>query len=81
MRDINLTAAWLGILAGLLTGTAIGLFFHDETWMGGYGSWRRRMIRLGHISFFGTAFLNLAFVFSVASRSLAPGLHLDVSGH
>ena len=42
MRDINLTTAWLAILAGLITGTASGLFFHDESWMGGYGSWRRR---------------------------------------
>ena len=41
MGDINLTTAWLAILAGLITGTASGLFFHDESWMGGYGSWRR----------------------------------------
>jgi hypothetical protein len=71
MRDINLTTAWLAILAGLTTGTASGLFFHDESWMGGYGSWRRRIMRLGHISFFGTAFLNLAFVLSVGHLHLA----------
>jgi hypothetical protein len=65
MRDINLVAAWAGITLGLVTGTLIGLFFHDESWMGGYASWRRRMVRLGHISFFGTAFLNLAFTLSV----------------
>ena len=62
MHDLNFLAAWLAILAGLVTGTVIGLFFHDPDWMGGYGSWRRRMMRLGHISFFGTGFLNLAFV-------------------
>ncbi len=71
MRDINLTTAWLAILAGLITGTASGLFFHDQSWMGGYGSWRRRIMRLGHISFFGTAFLNLAFVLSVGHLHLA----------
>jgi hypothetical protein len=65
MRDINFLAAWLAILTGLVTGTAMGLFFHDADWMGGYGSWRRRMMRLGHICFFGTGFLNLAFVLSV----------------
>jgi hypothetical protein len=71
MHDLNFLAAWLAILTGLVTGTAIGLFFHDPDWMGGYGSWRRRMIRLGHISFFGTGFLNLAFVLSVEHLRLS----------
>jgi hypothetical protein len=65
MAETNLLVAWAAILAGLLSGTFIGLFFHRPDWMGGYGSWRRRMVRLGHISFFGTGFLNLAFVLSV----------------
>jgi hypothetical protein len=65
MREINLQVAWLAILLGLLTGTALGLFFHDENWMGGYGSWRRRMVRLGHIAFFGTGLLNLVFILSL----------------
>jgi hypothetical protein len=65
MGAINLITAWGAILTGLITGTAIGLFFHDEEWLGGYGTWRRRLVRLGHISFFGTGFLNLAFVLSV----------------
>ena len=70
MHDLNFLAAWVAILVGLLTGTAIGLFFHDADWMGGYASWRRRMMRLGHISFFGTGFLNLAFVVSVEHLQL-----------
>ena len=32
--------------------------------MGGYGSFRRRLTRLGHISFFGLAFVNLGFAFT-----------------
>jgi hypothetical protein len=71
MREINLQVAWLAILVGLITGTVFGLFFHRESWMGGYGSWRRRMIRLGHISFFGTGFLNLAFILSAEHLRLA----------
>ena len=61
MADINLVAAWTGILLGMAGGAALGLFFHGEEWLGGYGSWRRRLIRLGHISLFGLAFVNLAF--------------------
>ena len=61
MTDINLWAAWIGILLGLASGTIQGLFFDREDWLGGYGSWPRRLMRLGHISFFGIAFLNLAY--------------------
>lgn len=70
MHDVNLKIAWFMILLGLLTGTAAGLFFHEESWSGGYGCWRRRLIRLGHISFFGTGFLNLAFSLSVQHLGL-----------
>ena len=62
MTDINLYAAWIGMLLGGLFGASQGLFFHKDDWLGGYGSWRRRMTRLGHISFFGIAFINIAFV-------------------
>jgi hypothetical protein len=62
---VNLYAAWIGILLGFVSGTVQGLFFHDPNWLGGYDSWTRRMLRLGHISFFGLAFIALAFVFSV----------------
>jgi hypothetical protein len=61
MLTLNLVGAWLSILAGVLSGAVIGLFFHREDWMGGYESYRRRLTRLGHISFFGLGFLNLLF--------------------
>jgi hypothetical protein len=64
-HDINVIAAWLGVLAGVLTGIASGLFFHREEWLGGYGSWPRRMLRLGHISLFGIAALNFGFALTV----------------
>ena len=63
--DLNILAAWVGILAGVVTGIAQGLRFHHEQWLGGYGSWPRRLMRLGHVSFFGIAFLNLAFAWTV----------------
>jgi len=61
---INIYAAWIGILLGGLAGATQGLFFDKEDWLGGYGSWKRRMLRLGHISFFGIAFINLSFAMS-----------------
>ena len=62
MTEINLYAAWIGMLLGGIFGAVQGVFFHKEDWLGGYGSWKRRMMRLGHISFFGIAFINIAFV-------------------
>jgi uncharacterized membrane protein YagU involved in acid resistance len=71
---LNLVAAWIGFLAGVISGIVPGLLFHGEEWMGGYGSWRRRLTRLGHISFFGIGFLNLAFALTARSLRLESGL-------
>lgn len=70
MEKINLIAAWVGIFSGLITGAIIGLFFHAPDWLGGYASWERRMLRLGHIACFGTAFINLAFALTVSHMGL-----------
>lgn len=57
----NLFLAWLWILLGFVSGMVQGMFFHHENWLGGYGSFKRRMYRLGHISFFGLGVVNLLF--------------------
>ncbi len=72
MERINLASGWIAILVGLVAGAGIGLFFHDDSWLGGYGSWRRRMVRLTHISLIGTGLLNLAFAFSVRALGMSP---------
>jgi fucose permease len=58
---LNLIFAWLWILLGFISGMTLGMFFHRENWLGGYGSFKRRMYRLGHISFFGLGAVNLLF--------------------
>jgi hypothetical protein len=65
MASINLAAGWVAILTGLLFGAVTGTFFHRQEWLEGYGSWRRRMLRLTHISLVGTGLLNLSFALSV----------------
>jgi hypothetical protein len=69
---VNLYFGWIWVLAGLISGTILGVFFFDDAWLGGYGSWRRRIMRLGHISFLGTGLLNLAFVFTVRHAGISP---------
>jgi hypothetical protein len=62
---VNLIFAWIWVLGGFLTGMIMGLKFQDENWLGGYSSEKRRLYRLGHISFFGLAAINLMFYFTV----------------
>ncbi len=75
MIEINLFAAWIGMLLGGIMGAVQGLFFHNEEWLGGYGTWKRRMMRLGHISFFGIAFINISF----AVTANIMGIELEIS--
>src|SRR5450755_1528336 len=72
--NFNLLFAWLWILLGFTSGMVMGMFFHGENWLGGYGSFKRRMYRLGHISFFGLGAVNLLFCLTVQNFSLAGAL-------
>lgn len=74
--NIHLVAAWIGFLCGVISGAVAGLFFHRENWLGGYGSYPRRLVRLGHISLFGLGFLNALFALTVAAREVP-----ELSGH
>ena len=69
-ESLHLLAGWWGVTLGVLSGGLIGLLFHREEWLGGYGSWPRRLIRLGHISFFGLAFLNFMFALTLRDAHL-----------
>jgi len=66
--QLNLWFGWGWITVGLVSGAVMGLRFYDVDWLGGYASWPRRMVRLGHISLLGTGFLNLAAALTVAVR-------------
>jgi hypothetical protein len=72
--QINLVLAWAGILLGFLSGLAFGLSFHREDWLGGYTSFRRRLYRLAHISFFGLAAVNLFFYLTVHALTVSSAI-------
>jgi len=76
--QLNLSLAWLWISLGFLSGMLLGLFFHRENWLGGYGSLKRRMYRLGHISFFGLGAVNLLFWLTIRNLP-SPSLHATVA--
>ncbi len=69
---INVLFGWAWVLAGFLSGLLLGLRFQRDDWLGGYGSFSRRLIRLGHISFIGLGFLNILFGLSARRVHLEP---------
>lgn len=61
---MNWYFGWGLLLSGFLTGAVIGLFFHDEQWWGGYSSFRRRIVRLGHVAQAALGILNVVYSLS-----------------
>lgn len=73
---LNWYAGWILILAAFITGAAIGLFFHRQDFWGGYASFRRRLVRLGHIALAALGALNV--LFSIATPA-GPSTSLRVA--
>lgn len=63
-HPLNWQAGWLLVLGAFATGTLMGLFFHREDFLGGYGSFRRRLARLGHIALAALGMMNVLFSLS-----------------
>lgn len=68
----NEPAAWILILLGMVSGALLGIRFQEENFLGGYASRPRRLLRLGHISFFGLGVLNYLFAQTLTRASLDP---------
>jgi hypothetical protein len=60
-QPLNWSFGWGLILSAFLTGALLGLFFHRDDFWGGYGSFRRRIVRLGHISQAALGMLNVLY--------------------
>lgn len=80
MNSLNWLVGWSLILAGFVVGAVIGLFFHRDDFAGGYHSWRRRLLRLGHIACVALGVVNL--VIAVAGQTsvwfMAGGIAMPV---
>ncbi len=68
----NEAFAWILILLGMVSGAVLGWRFQEEGFLGGYTSRRRRLLRLGHISFFGLGAINLFFAQSLTRECWSP---------
>lgn len=73
-RTLSLLA-WSLIVAGFLSGAALGLFFHREEFLGGYASFRRRLLRLGHIACLALGLLTLQLQETLAAHAAPTAPH------
>lgn len=64
IHALNWTVGWVLVLAGFGVGALLGLSFHRDDFWGGYASFRRRIVRLGHIALEALGMLNLVFALS-----------------
>lgn len=55
---------WCLVLVAFVTGAGVGLFFHRDDFWGGYDSFRRRIVRLGHIALAALGMMNVLFSYS-----------------
>ena len=61
---LNWQYGWWLVLAGFATGAIIGLSFHRDDFLGGYNSFRRRLVRLGHIALAALGIMNVVYSLS-----------------
>ena len=74
---INWYFGWGMILAAFATGATIGLFFYREDFLGGYWSFRRRILRLGHIALAALGMINILFGLGAAASE--PSLRASIA--
>ena len=60
-HPLNFHVGWTLVLVGFLCGALIGLGFHRESFLGGYASFPRRLLRLGHIALVALGAFNVLF--------------------
>src|SRR5262245_16373303 len=68
-HSLSWYAGWSLILSAFVTGAVLGLFFDRDDFLGGYGAFRRRLFRLGHIAQAALGMLNVLYALSPANPS------------
>lgn len=63
-HPVNWFIGWGMILLAFVTGALIGLRFYREDFWGGYASFRRRIVRLGHIALAALGMINVLYALS-----------------
>ncbi|HMO13642.1 MAG TPA: hypothetical protein PKD64_04240 [Pirellulaceae bacterium] len=67
---LNWYFGWCSIIAAFASGAIIGLFFYCDQFLGGYASFRRRILRLGHIALAALGMMNVLVGIDQLQRNL-----------
>jgi hypothetical protein len=70
----NELCGWISVLASLAMGLYMGMKFQREDWLGGYGSFPRRMVRLAHVALAAIGMLNILFAHGLPRLELSGAL-------
>ena len=70
---VNEAFGWAWVVAGFASGAGLGVGFSREGFLGGYGSWARRLLRLGHVAMVALGVLNILFAQSAGRVALGEG--------
>ncbi len=76
----NIAVGWCGMGLGALLGMTFGLWAADRHWAGGYGSFRRQAMRLGHVAAFALGIINVLYGVCGPRLGLLPPWALPVGG-
>jgi hypothetical protein len=60
-HSLNFLGGWWLLLLAFVSGAIVGLGFHREDFLGGYSSFRRRLLRLGHVACAALGLLNILY--------------------
>ena len=82
---MNWYCGWSMILCAFVSGAVLGMFFYREDFLGGYGSFQRRILRLGHIALAALGMMNVLYSLTppandVSTRATLASLGFVVGG-
>ena len=72
MHASSILAGWCGMILGALLGMAFGVHAESRDWAGGYGSFRRQALRLGHVAAFALGIINVLYGLCTRGLVLLP---------
>ncbi len=69
--NLNIVFGWCWLNLGIIMGLTIGMWAEGETWLGGYTSVPRRLLRLSHIAFIALSMINILYGLTIERSGIS----------